>query len=58
MELAGGHSITVSLSIGIAAFPEHAQTADELLKCADVAMYEAKRVARGHHRMARHTASM
>lgn len=54
MELAGGHVITVSLSMGIAAYPDHAQTADELLKYADAAMYEAKRVARGEHRTARH----
>jgi diguanylate cyclase (GGDEF)-like protein len=32
----------VSASVGIALFPEHGQTGQELLRMADVAMYEAK----------------
>ncbi|MEZ4462870.1 MAG: sensor domain-containing diguanylate cyclase [bacterium] len=39
--------ITVGGSIGVAIFPEDAQTADDLLKCADKAMYEAKLAGRG-----------
>ena len=40
-------SIRVSASIGIACAPEHGTTRDELLRAADVAMYEAKRHQRG-----------
>lgn len=35
-------SIDVGASIGIALFPDHAEEKEELLRCADVAMYEAK----------------
>ncbi|HLZ31763.1 MAG TPA: sensor domain-containing diguanylate cyclase [Chloroflexota bacterium] len=38
-----GQVIGVAASIGIAAAPEHADNADALLHCADVAMYRAKR---------------
>ncbi len=39
----GQHRATVGLSVGLAAYPEHAATAEELLICADMALYEAKR---------------
>jgi diguanylate cyclase (GGDEF)-like protein/PAS domain S-box-containing protein len=39
--------IAVDASIGIAGMPEHAQDADTLLRCADVAMYQAKRFGGG-----------
>lgn len=39
----GSWVLTVSGSIGIALFPEHAKRAEELLSYADNAMYEAKR---------------
>lgn len=32
----------VSASIGVALFPDHGKDADSLLRCADIAMYEAK----------------
>lgn len=35
-------SIDVGASIGIALFPDHAEEKETLLRCADVAMYEAK----------------
>lgn len=38
-----GIAIEVGLSIGIALYPDHAAEAKELLRCADVAMYVAKR---------------
>ncbi|MDQ0324542.1 diguanylate cyclase (GGDEF)-like protein [Rhodopseudomonas julia] len=38
-----GHSITYSLSAGIAVFPHDGATADDLLRHADLALYEAKR---------------
>ncbi len=37
-----GLSIDVGASIGIALFPDHAEEKEALLRCADVAMYEAK----------------
>ncbi len=39
----GQHRATVGLSIGLAAFPDHASSAEDLLICADMALYEAKR---------------
>ena len=39
---AAGHVVSVSASIGIARFPDHGTTCDELMACADLAMYEAK----------------
>ena len=40
------HEITVSPSIGISLFPDHAQVPTELLKHADTAMYQAKAAGR------------
>jgi diguanylate cyclase (GGDEF)-like protein/PAS domain S-box-containing protein len=40
-------SVSVSLSIGIAAFPQHADDAQTLIRRADVAMYTAKRARSG-----------
>ncbi len=37
-----GHRIEIGVSIGVAAFPEHAGDKTELVKCADNAMYQAK----------------
>ena len=36
------HLVNVSASIGIALYPDHAQEGEELLRCADRAMYQAK----------------
>jgi diguanylate cyclase (GGDEF)-like protein/PAS domain S-box-containing protein len=38
-----GQLVAVDASIGIAVTPEHGRDADTLLRCADVAMYKAKR---------------
>jgi diguanylate cyclase (GGDEF)-like protein/PAS domain S-box-containing protein len=38
----GNHTAHISASIGIAAFPEDADTAERLIKCADQAMFAAK----------------
>jgi diguanylate cyclase (GGDEF) domain len=38
----GGTALSVSLSIGLACYPEHATTAEDLLACADMALYAAK----------------
>ena len=42
----------VTISIGVASFPEHADTGDELINKADVALYEAKRGGRNRVRVA------
>ncbi|MGL6132829.1 MAG: diguanylate cyclase domain-containing protein [Prochlorococcaceae cyanobacterium] len=46
------HDLTLSASIGIARYPNHARSADQLLAAADRAMYVAKAHAGGHTRMA------
>jgi diguanylate cyclase (GGDEF)-like protein len=44
-----GHEVSTSASVGIALFPQDGQDADALLKCADMAMYEAKAQGRGRY---------
>jgi diguanylate cyclase (GGDEF)-like protein len=39
---AAGHSRTVTVSVGIAAFPDHGRSAPELMRSADGALYAAK----------------
>ncbi|MEJ6007287.1 EAL domain-containing protein [Paucibacter sp. AS339] len=38
-----GHSLDLSVSVGMALYPEHAQTCESLLRHAEQAMFEAKR---------------
>jgi diguanylate cyclase (GGDEF)-like protein len=42
-----GHEIAMSASIGVAVFPEDGSSVTELLRSADLAMYESKKLARG-----------
>ena len=39
---AGGHTRTVTVSVGVASFPDHGRTASELMRAADAALYAAK----------------
>ncbi len=43
-----GHELEISASIGITVFPDDGQTTDELIKCADIAMYHAKEQGKNH----------
>ncbi len=43
-----GHAIDIRASIGITLVPEHGDNIDDLLRRADLAMYDAKRVGGGH----------
>jgi diguanylate cyclase (GGDEF)-like protein/PAS domain S-box-containing protein len=45
-----GRPISVTPSVGIARYPQHAATAADLVKHADEAMYQAKRQGRATHR--------
>ena len=46
-----GHELYVTASIGIVTFPENGADVDELLRCADVAMYQAKESGRNAARV-------
>jgi diguanylate cyclase (GGDEF)-like protein len=46
-----GHQIVIGASIGIAFAPEDGLDADQLLKCADLALYRAKIDGRGVYRL-------
>ncbi len=48
---ANGQTMSISASIGISLMPRHASAADELMMCADAAMYEAKQCGRNCWRM-------
>ncbi len=41
-----GDVLQATLSVGVAAFPDHGQSVDELLRAADTALYHAKRAGR------------
>lgn len=50
----GGHAVITerTTSVGIAVFPQHGATLDELTQAADAAVYEAKEAGRNQARMA------
>lgn len=41
------YEVDIGVSVGVAVYPEHATTPQDLLRCADVAMYVAKRSKSG-----------
>ncbi|MEO8038804.1 MAG: diguanylate cyclase [Betaproteobacteria bacterium] len=45
-----GHTLSTTVSIGIAAYPEHGGTIEELMRYADEALYEAKMGGRNCYR--------
>lgn len=42
-----GHTVHVGTSVGISVFPDDGVTSEELIRCADIAMYRAKSDGRG-----------
>jgi len=46
-----GYKLNMSTSIGIALFPDHGKDTEQLIKQADVAMYEAKNSGRNQYKM-------
>ncbi|MBX9826689.1 MAG: EAL domain-containing protein [Xanthobacteraceae bacterium] len=47
----GGYRLVSGASIGIAIMPDDGTTSDEIVKNADLALYRAKEVGRGSHRL-------
>jgi diguanylate cyclase (GGDEF)-like protein/PAS domain S-box-containing protein len=45
------HALSVTASVGIACYPQHGHDSDTLIRNADIAMYEAKKVGRGEQRV-------
>lgn len=52
IQLSDGSSITTSLSVGIAFYPDDGHDPASLLNAADAAMYQAKRKRRGQWQVA------
>jgi diguanylate cyclase (GGDEF)-like protein len=51
---ADGEQIEMSASLGVALYPDHAANATELLRQADIALYNSKAAGRGVHRFYSH----
>ncbi len=50
-----GQTVSITTSAGIGIFPVHGEDADTLMKSADLALYEAKRVGRNAYRISERT---
>ena len=52
-----GQTVSITTSAGIGIYPVHGEDADTLMKSADLALYEAKRVGRNAYRISERTTS-
>jgi two-component system cell cycle response regulator len=52
VESRGGEEVSISVSIGIAIYPEHGGTAQQVVDAADDALYAAKKAGRDTYRLA------
>lgn len=52
--VAKSHRIQISTSIGIALYPDDAAAIDEVIKCADLALYAAKEIGRSNYQFYHH----
>jgi diguanylate cyclase (GGDEF)-like protein/PAS domain S-box-containing protein len=52
IETGPGTSVRVGASVGVASFPLHASNSEELVRAADKAMYEVKRIGKNAYRVA------
>ncbi len=50
--LVEGRTVTITISAGVSIYPGHGEDAATLLKCADGAMYDAKRAGKNGYRVA------
>jgi diguanylate cyclase (GGDEF)-like protein len=53
---AGGHDVSITVSAGVAIYPDDGTDVVELMKCADVALYHAKQSGRSQYKF--HAAGM
>ena len=51
LKIEEGKELVITLSIGIALYPEHGLTVEDLVKCADMAMYKAKNSGKNAYRI-------
>ena len=49
-----GHTVNITTSAGVGIYPDHGTDADELMKSADLALYEAKRAGKNTYRISGH----
>ena len=49
-----GHEIYATVSVGISIFPDDGNTSDEIMQCADMAMYQSKKDGRNMYRYFSH----
>lgn len=49
-----GNSVGISASVGVSIYPTHGQDVETLMKCADLALYEAKHSGKNDYRISAH----
>jgi diguanylate cyclase (GGDEF)-like protein len=51
-----GHDVHITVSVGVGMYPTHGEAVETLIKCADMALYEAKRTGKNDYRIAEQSA--